>query len=67
MTSLFSPKIPKPETPKPVRMPTETDPNVLAAAQRTREGAMRRMGRQSTIMTDMTKATTGSSGTKLGA
>lgn len=48
-------------------MPTETDPNILAAAQRTREGAMRRMGRQSTIMTDMTKATTGSSGAKLGA
>ncbi len=67
MGSLFSPKPPKVEAPKPVRMPTETDPNVLAAAQRTREGAMRRMGRQSTIMTDMTKATTGSSGAKLGA
>jgi hypothetical protein len=67
MGSLFSPKIAKPEAPKPVRMPTETDPNILAAAQRTREGAMRRMGRQSTIMTDMTKATTGSSGAKLGA
>ena len=67
MGSLFSPKVPKPEAPKPVRMPTETDPDVLAAAQRTRDNAMRRMGRQSTILTDMTKATTGSSGQKLGA
>ncbi len=67
MSSMFSPKIPKPEAVKPVRMPTEQDPNVLAAAQRTRENVMKRMGRQSTIMTDSTRATTGSSGAKLGA
>lgn len=67
MSGLFGGKMPKPQLPPPVRMPTETDPDVLAAAKRTRENAMRRSGRMSTIMTDMTKATTGSSGSKLGA
>lgn len=67
MASIFSPKIPKPEAPKPTRMPTETDPSVLAAAQRTRSAALMRKGRLSTILTDQTKATTGSSGQKLGA
>jgi hypothetical protein len=67
MTSLFSPKTPKIETPKPVRMPFETDPEVQAASQRTRENALRRRGRLSTILTDQTKSTSGSSGQKLGA
>lgn len=56
-----------PEPPKPVRMPTQTDPSVAAAAQRTRSNTMRRRGRLSTIMTDQTMGTTGSSGQKLGA
>jgi hypothetical protein len=56
-----------PAAPKPVRMPVETDPAVLQAAQRTRQSALSRQGRLSTIMTDMTKSTTGSSGQKLGA
>lgn len=67
MASIFSPKIPKPVATKPTRMPTETDPSVLAAAQRTRSAALMRKGRLSTILTDQTKATTGSSGQKLGA
>lgn len=66
MSSLFGkPKLPPP--PKPVRMPTATDPEMMAAAQRARERALNRAGRQSTIMTDMTQETTGSSGQKLGA
>lgn len=65
MSGLFrGPKLPPP--PKPVRMPTETDPDVLAAGRRAREGALRRTGRLSTIMTDQTQETTGSSGQKLG-
>lgn len=67
MSSLFSPKAPAVETPKPVRMPNQTDPAAMAAAQRTRQAAMLRQGRLSTIMTDQTKATSGSSGQKLGA
>lgn len=62
---LKTPKIPEPETPRPVRMPIETDPDVLAAAKRTRQAAMQRRGRLSTILTDQTMATTGSQ--KLGA
>jgi hypothetical protein len=68
MTNLFKPKMPTqsalPE-PKVVRMPTESDPNILAAAQRTREAMMKRRGRLSTIMTD--NSDIGSSGSKLGA
>jgi hypothetical protein len=65
MASLFSsPKLPPP--PKPVRMPNETDPEVHAAGMRARENALRRSGRLSTIMTDQTRETTGSSGQKLG-
>lgn len=68
MGALFGgPKIKQPEAPKPVRMPTQDDPDVLAAAQRTRAAALSRTGRLSTILTDQTKATTGSSGAKLGA
>lgn len=69
MGSLFGggdmPKPPPP--PKPVRMPVETDPDIVAAAQRTREAALQRKGRLSTILTDQTKQTVGSSGQKLGA
>jgi len=54
-------------TPKAQRMPTETDPEVLAAAKRTRDAAMQRRGRMSTIMTDQLQSTVGSSGSKLGA
>lgn len=43
------PALPKP---KVRRMPTETDPAVLAAAQRTRKAALERKGRLSTILTD---------------
>ena len=55
MTSLFRPKTqPPPELPEPkvVRMPTETDPDILAAGQRTRKAALARKGRLSTILTD---------------
>jgi hypothetical protein len=67
MGGLFAPKAPKVEKPKPVRMPVQTDPEIEAAAARNRDEIMRRRGRLSTIMTDMTKSTTGSSGQKLGA
>ena len=53
--------------PKVTRMPVETDPGVLAAGQRTREEALKRRGRLSTIMTDQTNDAIGSSGRKLGA
>lgn len=57
MSSMFKPKMPAVaapviEKPKPVRMPTITDPEIEAAAQRDRAGRMRRGGRQSTILTD---------------
>lgn len=69
MGGMFSkPKMPKaPPAPKPIRMPTETDPAVLAAAERTRAAALQRQGRLSTILTDANRATTGMSGAKLGA
>lgn len=77
LKNMFSPKIPEtpapsvsivaPEKPKPVRMPTEDDPEVLQAAQRTRRSALQRKGRLSTIMTDSLKDTVGSSGQSLGA
>lgn len=54
--------------PKVVRMPTDSDPSILAAAQRTRKAAMQRSGRLSTIMTDNLSGTDiGSSGRALGA
>ena len=56
-----------PEPPKPVRMPNYTDPAIEAAAQRTRAAGLARQGRLSTILTDQTKYTTGSSGQYLGA
>lgn len=66
MSSLFkTPKLPPP--PKPIRMPTATDPDIEAASRRTRQNAMKRKGRLSTILTDQTQSTVGSSGQKLGA
>lgn len=50
---------------RPVRAPTESDPEILAAQDRARRGAKRRKGRQSTILTDA--LATGSSGQSLGA
>lgn len=52
--------------PRVTRMPTETDPSILAAAQRTRRAAMQRQGRLSTILTD-SDSMVGSSGQNLGA
>lgn len=68
MSGLFSkPKTPEmPPPPKPVRMPTLNDPNAEKAAQRFRQDAFRRKGRQSTIMTDMLRDAAGSSGQTLG-
>lgn len=67
MGGLFSsPKPPKMPEIKPVRMPTMNDPNAEKAAQRFRQEAFRRKGRQSTIMTDMLRDATGSSGQTLG-
>jgi hypothetical protein len=64
MGSLFS--SPKPPPPPPaVRMPTATDPSVLAAGRRARAEAYKRTGRLSTILSDSLQSTTGSSG-KLG-
>lgn len=75
MTNMFKPKLPAMSqtetpsvsipTPKPLRMPNENDMSVMDAAKRTRAEAMRRRGRQSTILTDASGI--GSSGQKLGA
>lgn len=75
MSGIFSkpslpaaPAAPKPpDPPRVVRMPTETDPSVMAAQKRTRQAAMQRSGRMSTILTDGTRETVGSSGQYLGA
>lgn len=71
MAGLFkaaTPQMPEPPpAPKPVRMPVDTDPSIRAAAQRTRAAALGRQGRLSTILTDSTSSTTGSSGLRLGA
>jgi hypothetical protein len=56
-----------PTPPRVVRMPTETDPSIIAAQQRTRMASMRRTGRNSTILTDGMRDTVGSSGQALGA
>lgn len=69
MSSLFKPSAPampamKPTAlpqPRVVRMPTETDPAVLAAGQRTRRAALARHGRGSTILTDNLQNTLGGS------
>ena len=69
MSGLFGGgKVKTPPPPKPVRMPVETDPDVLAAGRRAREDALRRDGRLSTILTDQNRETVGSSSRqKLGA
>jgi hypothetical protein len=56
-----------PKKPRATRMPSETDPAMLEAAQRTRSAALQRRGRLSTIMTDSSRDTVGSSGRSLGA
>ena len=55
-----------PAKPRVVRMPTNSDPSVLAAGARARSNLLRSKGRLSTIMTDMTRSITGSGG-RLGA
>lgn len=55
-----------PSKPRVVRMPTNSDPSVLAAGARARSNLLRGKGRLSTIMTDMTRSITGSGG-RLGA
>jgi hypothetical protein len=76
MAGLFGGKAKTPPPPRPVRQPVETDPEIQAAARRTREGALRRTGRLSTMLTSNTQGTAGvgiekamiaSSGQKLGA
>ena len=75
MTNLFKPKMPAMqagptiEMPEPsrTRIPRETDPDMMGAASLSRRKAMRRRGRLSTIMTDMTRETVGSSGQRLGS
>lgn len=52
--------------PKPVRMPTATDPDIIAARRRATEDAAKRTGRQSTVLSDALRSVTGSHG-KLGA
>jgi len=66
MSSLFSGPKPPP-VPAVRRMPTATDPSVLAAGQRTRAAALRRGGRLNTILTNQSQDISGSSGMKLGA
>jgi len=53
-----------PPPPKPVRQPVLNEQEV-AAAERAKRA--RRRGRQSTVLSDATKQTVGSSGQKLGA
>lgn len=67
MSGLFGGKPKMPPPPKPVRMPAPMDPDVEAAGRRTREAALGRRGRLSTMLTDATGDVVGSSGTKLGA
>jgi hypothetical protein len=52
VTKMFTPKIKMPELPRPQRMPTATDDDILAAGARARETALKRKGRLSTILTD---------------
>jgi hypothetical protein len=62
---MFAPKAPKmPDPPAPTRMPTIADPDVQAAGLRTREAALKRKGRLSTILTDQTSATVGADYTR---
>lgn len=56
-----------PSKPRVIRMPTNSDPSVLAAGQRARSGLLRNRGRLSTILSDATRGTITGSGGKLGA
>jgi hypothetical protein len=71
MGSLFktpkTPDIPAPAKPKVVRMPVQNDPNIQDAANRTKQSALQRRGRLSTILTQNLQGRAGSSGAKLGA
>ncbi len=65
MASLFGGKtltLPKREV---VRMPNETDPDSIAVGKLAREKAAKKMGRQSTLLTDALRS--GSTGKTLGA
>ena len=78
MAKMFKPETPSMAAPPPLapptpeeapvfkRMPVMSDPSIMAAGQRTREAAMKRKGRLSTILTDNLRDI-GSSGIKLGA
>lgn len=55
-----------PPTPRVIRMPTSSDPSVLAAGQRARNNIRGRKGRLSTILSQATRSLTGSGG-QLGA
>jgi len=46
------PEIEAPALPKPIRMPTEQDPQIQAAAKRLKDKKRGRGGRLSTILTD---------------
>jgi len=59
MSGIFGKQPDMPAPPKPVRMPTETDPEVLQAGFRARETALRRTGRLSTLLTDNTRDVSG--------
>ena len=73
MGGLFSsPKTPTPPPapdplpkPKPVRLSTATDPDIVDARKKTREAALKRKGRTSTLLTDELLGT--ATGKKLGA
>lgn len=56
---MSTPDMPEPQT---VRMPTETDPAILAAGERAKGAARKRKGRQSTILTDSLQSRTQSLG-----
>lgn len=71
MSGMFSkpnvmPVVPPP-APRPIRMPNENDPTMIEAAKRTREAAMKRTGRMSTMLTDATQESVGAASQKLGA
>jgi len=61
------PPMPTPEeAPSYKRMPVATDRETLMAGMRTRANALRRKGRQSTILTDRAREVVGSGSEKLG-
>ena len=75
LKKMFMPPSPPPLPPPPAlppptpaeagrykRLPVATDPDMLAAAQRTRAAALARKGRLSTILTDQNLGTVGAVG-----